>query len=53
MLEDWIESGLYFRQGKAVHNFKSTLPAPQSDLVAELIKDPYNFDFLTLANQCP
>jgi len=24
------------------------LPAPQSDLAAELIKDPYNFDFLTL-----
>jgi hypothetical protein len=25
-----------------------TLPAPQSDLAQELIKDPYNFDFLTL-----
>ena len=48
MLVHWIESDLYARQGKALHNFKATLPAPQSDLAAELIKDPYNFDFLTL-----
>ena len=48
MLVHWIESDLYTRQGKALHNFKATLPAPQSDLAAELIKDPYNFDFLTL-----
>jgi predicted nuclease of restriction endonuclease-like (RecB) superfamily len=44
-----IESGLYHRQGKALTNFKRTLPAPQSDLAQQLIKDPYNFDFLTLA----
>jgi hypothetical protein len=25
------------------------LPAPQSDLAQQIIKDPYNFDFLTLA----
>lgn len=50
MLVHWIESDLYSRQGKAVHNFQSTLPAPQSDLAAQLIKDPYNFDFLTLAS---
>jgi predicted nuclease of restriction endonuclease-like (RecB) superfamily len=43
-----IESGLYQREGKAVTNFAETLPAPQSDLAQELIKDPYNFDFLTL-----
>lgn len=43
-----IESGLYRRQGKAVTNFKATLPQPQSDLAQQLIKDPYNFDFLTL-----
>ncbi len=48
MLEHWIESDLYSRQGKAITNFASTLPAPQSDLAAEVIKDPYNFDFLTL-----
>lgn len=43
-----IESGLYLREGKAVTNFAETLPAPQSDLAQQLIKDPYNFDFLTL-----
>jgi predicted nuclease of restriction endonuclease-like (RecB) superfamily len=43
-----IESGLYGRQGKALTNFQSTLPPPQSDLAEQLIKDPYNFDFLTL-----
>jgi predicted nuclease of restriction endonuclease-like (RecB) superfamily len=43
-----IESGLYRRQGKAVTNFHTTLPPPQSDLAQQLIKDPYNFDFLTL-----
>jgi len=45
-----IESGLYRRQGKALTNFEATLPAPQSDLAQQLIKDPYNFDFLTLTN---
>jgi len=46
-----IESGLYRRQGKALTNFQATLPAPQSDLAQQLIKDPYNFDFLTLAKE--
>jgi predicted nuclease of restriction endonuclease-like (RecB) superfamily len=44
-----IESALFRRQGKAVTNFKAALPAPESDLAQQLIKDPYNFDFLTLA----
>jgi predicted nuclease of restriction endonuclease-like (RecB) superfamily len=35
-----IESGLYQRQGKAVTNFAQTLPAPQSDLAQQLLKDP-------------
>ena len=43
-----IEAGLYQRQGKALTNFQRTLPAPQSDLAHQLLKDPYNFDFLTL-----
>ena len=46
-----IESGLYSRQGKATTNFQATLPAPQSDLAQQIIKDPYNFDFLTLTKQ--
>lgn len=47
-----MESGLYHREGKAVTNFAATLPAPQSDLARQLIKDPYTFDFLTLTDDC-
>ena len=43
-----IESNLYQRQGGAVTNFEQTLPQSQSDLARQLIKDPYNFDFLSL-----
>lgn len=43
-----IESGLFQSKGKAVNNFKATLPKPQSDLAIQTIKDPYNFDFLTI-----
>ncbi len=43
-----IKSGLYDRQGKAVTNFNRVLPAHDSDLANQLLKDPYNFDFLTL-----
>jgi predicted nuclease of restriction endonuclease-like (RecB) superfamily len=44
-----IESGLHRRQGQAVTNFARTLPAPQSELAQQLLKDPYTFDFLTLS----
>lgn len=43
-----IESRLYSRQGKAITNFKNTLPDVSSDLAHQLLKDPYQFDFLTL-----
>jgi len=43
-----IETGLHKRQGKAVSNFKHTLPPGDSDLAAQTLKDPYNFDFLGL-----
>lgn len=46
-----IESKLYERQGKAITNFELTLPKPQSDLANQLLKDPYNFDFLTLHDE--
>jgi predicted nuclease of restriction endonuclease-like (RecB) superfamily len=48
ILEVQIETKLHERQGKAVHNFERTLPAPQSELAAQMLKDPYNFDFLSL-----
>ena len=46
-----IESELYQRQGKAITNFEKTLPAPQSDLALQLMKDPYIFDFLSLGRE--
>lgn len=48
VLGDMIRAGAYERQGKATTNFAINLPAPQSDLAAEMLKDPYIFDFLTL-----
>lgn len=48
MLALWIESNLHERQGKAPNNFKETLPKAQSDLAEQILKDPYNFGFLTL-----
>jgi len=32
-------------------NFLQTLPPSQSDLAKEILKDPYNFDFLTLTKK--
>jgi predicted nuclease of restriction endonuclease-like (RecB) superfamily len=49
MLAHWIDSKLHAREGKAITNFKSTLLPAQSDLALQILKDPYNFDFLTLA----
>ena len=46
-----IESRLLERSGKAVTNFPATLPAPQSDLARESLKDPYRFDFLGLSDE--
>ncbi len=46
-----IESGLYRRQGKADTNFSRTLPNPQSELAQQLLKDPYNFDFISLSQE--
>jgi len=43
-----IESDLYKRQGKAITNFTEILPLPEADLLNETLKNPYNFDFLTL-----
>jgi predicted nuclease of restriction endonuclease-like (RecB) superfamily len=45
-----IESGLHRRQGQALNNFDRVLPAPQSDLARETLKDPYIFDFLSLGD---
>ena len=46
-----IEARLLERSGKAVTNFEASLPAPQSDLARESLKDPYRFDFLGLTDE--
>jgi predicted nuclease of restriction endonuclease-like (RecB) superfamily len=51
LLEMWIETGLYHRQGKAPNNFQKTLPSPYSDLAKQIVKDPYCFDFLTSVDE--
>lgn len=48
VLLHWIDSNLYNRQGRAITNFASTLPAACSDLAHQTLKDPYCFDFLTI-----
>lgn len=45
MLLNWIDTDLYERKGKALTNFKRTLPDEMSDLAQELTKDPYDFAF--------
>jgi len=51
VLQNWLDTDLYERQGKAITNFALTLPAPQSDLAQEMTRDPYSFDFLTIRAQ--
>lgn len=51
VLEHQIDGGLYDRQGKAITNFQLKLPEPQSDLAEQTLKNPYNFDFLTLREE--
>lgn len=51
MLINFLDTNLYERQGKAVTNFKNTLPDIQSDLAQAITKDPYKFDFLSLTEK--
>ncbi|WP_436717909.1 PDDEXK nuclease domain-containing protein [Roseiconus lacunae] len=51
VLTHQIESELHLRAGQAIHNFESTLPKPESDLTKQLLRDPYNFDFLALTER--
>jgi predicted nuclease of restriction endonuclease-like (RecB) superfamily len=48
ILAHHIDTQLHKREGKAVTNFRRTLPPLQSDLAEQTLKDPYNFDFLTI-----
>ena len=50
MLVFQIESRLHERQGKALSNFHAVLPPIDSDMTAQVFKDPYLFDFLGTAD---
>ncbi len=47
-LEDQIAAKLYKREGTAKTNFGTTLPEAQIESAKEILKDPYNFEFLTM-----
>ena len=54
VMEMQIESKLYERQGintNKVTNYHEHLPAAQSDLARDILKDPYHFDFLTVIDE--
>lgn len=46
-----IEARRLEREGQALTNFDLRLPAPQSDLARESLKDPYRLDFLGLGKE--
>ena len=48
VLEHHIATKRYEREGKALTNFSSTLPAPESELVQQIVHEDYNFEFLGL-----
>ena len=50
ILEMQIDARAHQRHGKAITNFKSTLPPADSDLAGQVFKDPYLFDFLGTAD---
>lgn len=49
MLENFVDTDLYERQGHAITNFQNALPQPHGDLAQEITKDPYTFDFVSIA----
>lgn len=51
VLLNFLDTDLYARDGKAVTNFESTLPAPMSDLAQELTRDPYIFDYTQIRDK--
>ena len=51
MLVHQMESDLYHRMGEAITNFDRVLPQAQSDLANQMLKDPYNFSFLSLSKE--
>jgi len=50
ILELQIDGRAQKRHGSALTNFKATLPPADSDMAAQVFKDPYLFDFLGTAD---
>lgn len=50
ILQLQIDGEAHKRQGKAINNFKATLPPAESDMAEQVFKDPYLFDFLGTAD---
>jgi predicted nuclease of restriction endonuclease-like (RecB) superfamily len=50
ILVHMIKGEVHLREGKAISNFSRTLPPEGSDMAEQILRDPYNFDFLTLAD---
>lgn len=48
VLINMLYLSLFDKSGKAITNFTQVLPAPLSDLAQQTLKNPYNFDFLTM-----
>lgn len=51
VLLNFLDTDLYEREGRAVTNFATSLPAPGGDLAQNLTRDPYCFGFLELTER--
>ena len=51
VLLNFLDTDLYERQGKAITNFETSLPVVGKDLANEIVKNPYNFNFLDLEEE--
>ena len=51
VLEIHIETRRLEREGRAITNFTERLPAPDTDLARQSLKDPYLFDFLRIGKE--
>ena len=50
ILEMQIDRRIHQRQGKALNNFAKALPPSDSDMAAQIFKDPYLFDMIGTAD---
>ncbi len=50
-LESQLESNLFSRKNLSLNNFETTLSNDQRKLATQILKDPYNFDFINLHDE--